>query len=123
MGLFTGLNLKPSSQFDGVRLEGLEPEKIYTGKLTGEAVIKEYDGFDLPYIEVVLSDETEPRWLKLSLSNSDEDFFEKYEAAQLKGCNITFETALYKEYLYIYTTLVDAPKASTQNKRGATSKR
>ena len=72
MGLFSNLNLKPSNSFEGVRLEGLEPDETYTGTLTGDSLVREFDGYDIPYIEVVLDDDdVESRWVKLSLSNSD----------------------------------------------------
>lgn len=117
MGLFTNLNLKPSNRFDGTRLEGLVPNESYTGILTGESLIREFDGYDIPYIEVVLDndDDVESRWIKLSLSNSDSEFFDKYEAEQLKGCAVSIETALYLEYVYASNIDVDAPKKSTSS--------
>lgn len=123
MGLFTNLNLKPSNSFDGVRLEGLAANETYTGVLTGESLIREYDGYDIPYIEVVLDDDdVESRWVKLSLSNSDFEFFDKYEAEQLKGCTISIETALYLEYVYASNIDVSTPKKPTSsNQKKATS--
>lgn len=122
MGLFSNLNLKPSNSFDGVRLEGLTPNETYTGTLTGEAIIREYDGYDIPYIEVVLDDDdVESRWVKLSLSNSDSDFFDKYEAEQLKGCAVSVETALYLKYVYADNVSVEAPKKSTPSNKKTTS--
>ena len=122
MGLFSNLNLKPSNQFDGVRLEGLTPNEVYTGVLTGESLIREFDGYDVPYIEVVLDDDdVESRWVKLSLSNSDAEFFDKYEAEQLKGCAVSIETALYKGYVYANNVNVEAPKKSLQGTKRTTS--
>jgi len=122
MGLFSNLNLKPSNRFDGVRLEGLTPNESYTGTLTGEAIIREFDGYDIPYIEVVLDDDdVESRWIKLSLSNSDSEFFDKYEAEQLKGCSVSIETALYKEYVFANVVSVEAPKKSTQSTKKTTT--
>jgi len=122
MGLFSNLNLKPSNRFDGVRLEGLAPNEIYTGILTGESLIREYDGYDIPYIEVVLdNDDVESRWIKLSLSNSDSEFFGKYEAEQLKGCSVSIETALYLEYVYASNVDVSTPKKSTQGNQKKTT--
>ena len=122
MGLFSNLNLKPSNQFDGVRLEGLAPNETYTGTLTGNSLVREYDGYDIPYIEVVLDDDdVESRWVKLSLSNSDYDFFDKYEAEQLKGCSASIETALYKGYVYANNIDVSTPKSTSGNQKRATS--
>ena len=122
MGLFSNLNLKPSNRFDGVRLEGLTPNESYTGTLTGEAIIREFDGYDIPYIEVVLdNDDVENRWIKLSLSNSDSEFFDKYEAEQLKGCSVSIETALYKEYVFANNVDVSTPKKSTQSTKKTTT--
>ena len=122
MGLFTNLNLKPSNQFDGVRLEGLTANETYTGILTGDSLIREFDGYDIPYIEVVLDDDdVESRWLKLSLSNSDSEFFDKYEAEQLKGCSASIETALYKGYVYASNVDVSTPKKSTPSNKKTTS--
>lgn len=122
MGLFSNLNLKPSNRFEGVRLEGLAPNEIYTGILTGESLIREFDGYDVPYIEVVLDDDdVESRWIKLSLSNSDYDFFDKYEAAQLKGCSVSIETALYLEYVFANNIDVSTPKKSTQSTKKTAS--
>ena len=123
MGLFTNLNLKPSNRFEGVRLEGLAPNETYTGILTGESLIREFDGYDVPYIEVVLDDDdVESRWIKLSLSNSDSEFFDKYEAEQLKGCAASIQTALYLEYVFANNVDIAAPKKSTQgNPKKATS--
>lgn len=122
MGLFSNLNLKPSNSFEGVRLEGLAPNEIYTGNLTGESLIREFDGYDIPYIEVVLDDDdVESRWVKLSLSNSDSEFFDKYEAEQLKGCSVSVETALYKAYVYASNVDVAAPKKSTSSNQKKTT--
>lgn len=123
MGLFSDLNLKPSNKFDGVRLEGLIPKESYTGKLTGESVIRQYDGFDIPYIEVVFDedyDDVESRWIKLSLSNSDEEFFDKYEATQLKGCFIEVQTDVYEGHIYAATVKVESPKKDTTFTKNST---
>ena len=122
MGLFSNLNLKPSNRFEGTRLEGLAPNESYTGILTGEALVREFDGYDIPYIEVVLDDDdVESRWVKLSLSNSDSEFFDKYEAEQLKGCAASIETALYLEYVYASNIDVAAPKKSTPSNQKKTT--
>ena len=122
MGLFSNLNLKPSNRFDGVRLEGLTPNETYTGTLTGDSLVREYDGYDIPYIEVVLDDDNEEsRWIKLSLSNSDFEFFDKYEVEQLKGCSASIETALFKGYVYANDVSVSTPKSTSGTQRKANS--
>lgn len=115
MGVFTNLNLKPSSKFEGVRLEGLAPDSVYSGKLTGGFIVRQYDGYDLPHIEAVIDNDhadVNSRWLKLSLSNSNFEFFDKYEANQLTGCTVVFRTKRWKEFIYIDEIEVEAPKAT-----------